>query len=84
VPSLAVGASTQRVINVSANSAGSAVNTATVAGAEADPTPANSASAAVTISGPAVAAVPTTSDLGLLVLSLLMALAGVWWLRRGV
>ena len=81
VPSLAVGASTQRVIDVSAIAAGNPVNTATVAGAEADPTAANSASSAVTISGPAV---PTTSDLGLLVLCLVMALAGVCWLRRGV
>jgi uncharacterized repeat protein (TIGR01451 family) len=84
IDSLFPGESATRSIIVRADMSGTLVNAAVVTAATTDPTPAgNTTTAPVTI-GPAVSgvAVPTVSEWGLLAMSVMLALAGVWFTRR--
>jgi uncharacterized repeat protein (TIGR01451 family) len=81
---LFAGTSTTRSITVRADTTGTLVNTAVVTAATTDPTPGGNAATAPVTVGPAVSgvAVPTASEWGLLAMSVMLALAGVWFTRR--
>ncbi len=81
---LANGASTSFDITVKAQLEGSVVNTATVTSDETDSTPGNSTDTApaVPIGALAVTPIPTTSEWGLMLMGLMLAMAGLWFTRR--
>jgi uncharacterized repeat protein (TIGR01451 family) len=81
---LANGASTSFDITVQAQLEGSVVNTATVTSDETDSTPGNSTATApaVPIGALAVTPIPTTSEWGLMLMGLMLAMVGIWFTRR--
>jgi uncharacterized repeat protein (TIGR01451 family) len=84
IPSLFPNSSTDITITVRADTTGTLVNTAVVTAGTSDPTPGGNAATAPVTVGPAVSgvAVPTASEWGLLAMSVMLALAGVWFTRR--
>lgn len=84
IASLASGANTTRTIIVRADQTGTLINNAVVTAATTDSTPAGNAATAPVTVGPAVSgvAVPTASEWGLLAMSVMLAMCGVWFTRR--
>jgi uncharacterized repeat protein (TIGR01451 family) len=79
VGALAANASATCHLTATVNQEGVIINTATATANEADPTPANNAST-VTIAG--IVAVPTLDELGLTILTILLAASAAVILRR--
>jgi uncharacterized repeat protein (TIGR01451 family) len=84
LPSLLPSSSTSIYITVRPDTTGTLVNTAVVTADTTDATPGGNAATAPVTVGPAVSgvAVPTASEWGLLAMSVMLALAGVWFTRR--
>jgi hypothetical protein len=82
VGNLAVSASASCMVTYTVTQAGPIVNTATATGNEGDPTPAD-ATSTVTISGVVVTpGIPTLSEVGLLMLALMLAGMALMVMRR--
>ena len=81
VGALAAGATATCNLRVRVDQQGAIVNSASVAGAEADPTPANNAATATLTAAEPV--IPTLGGVGLGVLATLLATGGLLVLRRG-
>ncbi|HEX8407520.1 MAG TPA: hypothetical protein VF883_01560 [Thermoanaerobaculia bacterium] len=64
-----------------ATTAGGMANTATVTGNEPDPVPANNVSTSTVTASPTPAGIPTASELGLVMLVLMLALAGAFVMK---
>lgn len=82
---LANGASTAFNVTVQATIQGAVVNTATVDSDETDSTPGNSTSTAPAVpvgAAAAAAPIPTTSEWGLMIMGLFLAMTGLWFTRR--
>jgi uncharacterized repeat protein (TIGR01451 family) len=72
------------VVEMTPDADGAIVNTASVAGAESDPTPANDASQATVSAVQQIEAIPTTSPVGLAIMALALAAAAFFVIRRRV
>jgi uncharacterized repeat protein (TIGR01451 family) len=82
VGSLAAGASATCNLTVTVTQAGTITNTASVAGNEGDPTPANDSGEGSVTAAQAIAAIPTLGGVGLALLLTGLGVIGAWMVRR--